>query len=74
MALSPFLRWERYNTARRYADIGPGLTPDAAAAERVFTVGANLQIASGVVLKADSQRFARDKDADRFDLGLGWSF
>jgi hypothetical protein len=74
MALAPFLRWERYNTARSYADLGPGLTPDAAAAERVWTAGANLQLTPGVVVKADLQRFARNKDADRVNLGLGWSF
>jgi hypothetical protein len=72
LALVPFLRWERYNTARSYADLGPGLTPDAAAAERVWTAGANLQLSSGVVVKADLQRFARN--AGRFNLGLGWSF
>ena len=74
LALSPFVRWEQFNTAKRYADIGPGLTPDPSTAERVWTVGANLQISQGVVVKADLQRFKRDKDNDRLNLGLGWSF
>ena len=39
-----------------------------------LTLGANLQLAPGVVLKADWQRFARNRDADRSNLGLGWSF
>lgn len=39
MAFSPFARWERFNTARSYADIGAGLTPSAAAAERVYPWG-----------------------------------
>ena len=74
LVLAPFVRWEQFNTAKRYADIGPGLTPDPSTAERVWTVGANLQISQGVVVKADLQRFKRDKDNDRLNLGLGWSF
>jgi len=73
-ALSPFLRWEQFNTARSYADLGPGLTPDAAATERVITFGANLQITPQIVVKADYQRFRENKDLNRVDLGLGWSF
>ena len=73
-AFSPFVRWERFNTARRYADLGAGLTPDAAAAERVYTLGANLQVAQGIVLKADVQKFKSSRDLDRVNLGLGWSF
>lgn len=71
---APFVRWERFDTARRYADLGPGLTPQASGAERVWTFGANFAIAEGVVLKADLQRADRDRAKDRFDLGLGWSF
>lgn len=73
-ALSPFLRWERFNTASSYAYLGQGLTPDAARNERVVTVGANLRIAQGVVLKADYQRFQENADWNRVNLGLGWSF
>ena len=73
-ALSPFVRWEQFNTAKSYADLGPGLTPPAARAERVVTVGANLQVSQGIVLKADYQRFRENADLNRFDLGLGWSF
>lgn len=72
--LAPFARIEQYNTARTYADLGAGLTPAAAATERVLTVGANFQINPNVVLKADYQRFHVNQDADRIDLGLGWSF
>jgi len=74
IALSPFVRYERFNTARSFADLGPGLTPPAAPTERVVTVGANLQVTPGVVVKADWQRFRENKDADRVNLGLGWSF
>ena len=73
-ALSPFVRWEQFNTARAYADLGPGLTPDAARAERVVTLGANLQVSPGVVIKADYQRFREAPDQNRVNLGLGWSF
>jgi hypothetical protein len=34
----------------------------------------NYQITPGVVVKADVQHFREDQDADRVDLGLGWSF
>lgn len=74
MAVSPFARWERFNTARRYADLGPGLTPEAAAAERVITLGANVQVTQGIVVKADAQRFRSSRDLDRINLGLGWAF
>jgi len=73
-ALLPFLRWERFNTAKSYADIGAGLTPEAARAERVVTVGANFRLMSNVVFKADYQRFSEATDANRYNLGVGWSF
>jgi len=73
-ALSPFARWEQFNTAKSYADLGMGLTPEAARAERVVTMGANLQVSQGVVLKADYQRFRENADLNRVNLGLGWSF
>jgi hypothetical protein len=73
-ALSPFVRWERFNTGKSYADLGPGLTPDPLPTETVWTAGANFQLTPGVVVKADVQRFRRNKDNDRINLGLGWSF
>ena len=73
-ALSPFVRWEQFNTSKSYAELGAGLTPEAGRAERVATVGANLQIAQGIVLKADYQRFRENADLNRVNLGLGWSF
>ena len=42
--------------------------------ERVFTVGANYKLNANVVVKLDLQRFKENKDNNRFDLGLGWSF
>jgi hypothetical protein len=73
-ALSPFVRWEQFNTARAYADLGPGLTPAAGVTERVVTLGANFQVSPGIVLKADYQTFREAKDANRVNLGMGWSF
>ena len=73
-ALKPFVRWEQFNTAKSYADLGPGLTPSAARSERVVTLGANFQVSPGIVVKADYQRFRENKDANRVNLGLGWSF
>lgn len=73
-ALSPFLRWEQFNTARSFDDLGPGLTPDASRTERVVTLGANFQVTPQIVVKADYQRFRENKDLNRVNLGLGWSF
>lgn len=73
-ALFPFVRIERFNTAKSFADLGPGLTPSAAATEQVVTLGANFQVTQGIVVKADVQRFRENSDANRLNLGLGWSF
>jgi hypothetical protein len=73
-SLTPFARWEHVNTARSYADLGQGLTPEASGGQRVITVGANLNITQGVVLKADYQQFRDSSDQNRVNLGLGWNF
>jgi len=73
-SLAPFVRYEQFNTARSFADLGAGLTPDAGPTQRVTTFGANFNIGSGIVLKAEYQWFRDNADANRFDLGLGWSF
>jgi len=52
-SLAPFVRWEQFNTARSFAALGAGLTPEAARTERVVTVGANFNVGSGVVFKTD---------------------
>ena len=74
LSLAPFVRWEEFNTARSFASLGTGLTPDAAPTERVVTIGANFNVGPGIVFKADYQRFRVNGDADRFNLGMGWSF
>jgi hypothetical protein len=74
LTLSPFARFERYNTREAFADYGVGLTPTAAKAESVITVGANLAVGSGVVFKADVQRFKQSTTENRLNLGMGWAF
>jgi uncharacterized small protein (DUF1192 family) len=68
--LSPFARYEQFNTAKRYSG-GLGV---AAPDETVYTVGANLRVGEGVVLKADYQKFGEDKTRDRLNLGVGFSY
>jgi hypothetical protein len=72
--LSPFARFESFNTARSYSSQPAGLGIPSASYERVATVGANLRIGQGVVLKADYQKFRDDKSQDRVDLGVGFSY
>jgi hypothetical protein len=74
LVLSPFLRYERFNTGSSYRDLGPGLTPAALDTEGVLTAGANLVLTPGVVFKADVQRFRTGTGRNRVDLGVGWSF
>jgi hypothetical protein len=72
--LSPFARYERFNTATSYAAMPAGLGVPASAEEKVLTVGANLRIGEGVVLKTDYQKFSEDKSRDRLNLGVGFSY
>ena len=71
---SPFLRLERFNTARSYAALPDGLGIAPTPYEKVATVGANLMVGQGVVLKADYQKFKEDKARDRVNLGLGFAY
>lgn len=73
-ALSPFVRYEQYNTALSYAAVPSGLGVTPAVDAKVTTFGANLKIGEGVVLKADYQKFPSDSSKDRFNLGVGYSF
>lgn len=73
-SLSPFARFESFDTARTYAQLPAGLGVPSAPYEHVATVGANLAVAQGVVLKADYQKFRQDKSLDRVNLGVGFSY
>jgi hypothetical protein len=72
--LSPFARFESFNTARSYSAVPAGLGVPSTGYERVATVGANLRVGQGVVLKADYQKFKDDKSRDRVNLGLGFAY
>lgn len=72
--VTPFARYESYNTGASYAFIGNGVTPAELPDNHVTTIGANIGIGKSVVLKVDGQRFRPDSSQDRFDLGIGWSF
>jgi hypothetical protein len=73
-SLTPFLRYERFNTASGFATLPPGLTPATTADSQVFTGGVNFVIVPGVVIKADYLNFRRSTSDNRFDLGLGYQF
>jgi hypothetical protein len=73
-ALSPFARFESFDTARTYASQPAGLGVPTSPYERVATVGANLMVGQGVVLKADYQKFRQDKSLDRVNLGVGFAY
>ncbi len=73
-SLTPFARYERYNTASAYEALPAGLTPDPLSTEAVTTTGVNYQLNPDVVFKADYQTFHVDSTRDRFDLGLGLTF
>lgn len=73
-ALSPFVRYEQFNTAKRYSALPAGLGVPEASDEKVLTAGANLRVGEGVVLKADYQKFSEDKSRDRLNLGVGFSY
>ncbi|MFD2270120.1 hypothetical protein ACFS07_00675 [Undibacterium arcticum] len=72
--LSPFIRYEQFNTAKSYSAMPAGLGIATAADEKVWTAGANFNIGEGVVVKADYQKFKQDNSRDRVNLGLGYSF
>lgn len=71
---SPFARYENFNTAKRFSSVPAGLGVPAAKDERVYTVGANLKVGEGVVLKLDYQKFGEAKTRDRLNLGVGFSY
>jgi hypothetical protein len=71
MTLTPFLRYEKYNTQ---AHMPAGFTADPANADRVETIGVSFKPLTQVVFKADYQKFLDNKLNNRFNLGLGYMF
>lgn len=74
MRAAPFVRYERFNTAKSFASLPEGLAPAVPADSRVTTLGLNFWLNSGVVFKADYQWFQDDSSRNRLDLGAGYSF
>lgn len=72
--LTPFLRYERFNTGASYAGLTPGPAPPALRERSAVTGGLQLEFAPGVVLKADYVEFSDGRVGDRFDLGIGYEF
>lgn len=77
-SLSPFVRYEAFNTAASYAAVPLGLGVPTAQTERVWTVGLNYYLTPSVVFKADYQHFNITDEVlgygNRFDLGVGYQF
>lgn len=69
--LTPFVRYEEYNTQE---SVAAGYTIDPKNDEKVTTVGVNFRLHPQVVLKADVQNFKVDPLKDRFNLGVGYMF
>jgi hypothetical protein len=74
LPLTPFVRYERFNTAASYAVLGPGLTPAARPERRALTAGVDWLWTRGVIVKADYVDFTDGGGADRLALGLGYEF
>ena len=71
MSLTPFLRYEHYNTQ---AKMPAGFGADPLNDERVSTVGLSFKLHPQVVLKTDWQNYRRDNNKDRFNVGIGYMF
>jgi len=71
MTLTPFARYERYNTQ---SHMPAGFAADPANADHVATVGLTFSPYPQVVCKADYQKYVDNHKNDRFNLGLGYMF
>ena len=74
MSVSPFVRYERFNTAKAFAALPEGLAPEVPRDSRVTTAGLNFWLNPGVVFKADYQWFQGESTRNRLDLGAGYAF
>lgn len=71
MTLSPFLRYERFNTQAR---LPLGLSSDPENRDRVLTAGVSFHPLTEVVVKADYQKYFDNSGNDRINVGLGYMF
>lgn len=71
MSLTPFVRFEKFNTQKQVAE---GYTANPLNDERVITAGMSYKLHPQVVVKADYQKFRTDSTKDRLNLGVGYMF
>lgn len=71
MTLSPFFRYERYNTQ---SSMPTGFAANPDNTDRVMTAGISFKPDPQVVLKADYQKFQQNSAKDRINLGIGYMF
>jgi len=70
LSLSPFARYEYYNTQ---SSMPAGFDPDPANAQHVTTAGLTFRLHPQAVIKTDFQKYT-DKVNNRFNVGLGYMF
>lgn len=73
MSLSPFFRYEHYNTQASIS-APASFVADSEGADRVMTAGISFKPDPQVVLKADYQKFQQNSAKDRINLGIGYMF
>ncbi len=73
LSLSPFVRYERYNTQKR---VPPGFAPNPGNDVSLWTLGAVFQPIRQIAVKADYQidRNAGKTGVNRFNLAVGYLF
>ena len=71
MRLTPFVRYERYNTQ---ASVDSAYIKNPFNNETVVTAGVNFNVSRDVTFKADWQNYKQDNLKDRFNLGVGYMF
>jgi hypothetical protein len=69
--LSPFLRYEEYNTQSK---MSKGIDSDTANRDRVTTIGVSYHPEQRVVVKADYRAYATNSGNSRMNLGIGYMF
>lgn len=72
--LSPFARYEAFNTARKYDDALTEFGYAARPTEKVVTTGLSFKLHPQVVFKTDYQWFRDNSSRNTFNLGLGVAY
>lgn len=71
MSLTPFVRYEKFDTQARMPG---GFAANPANADKVVTMGMSFKPHPQVVFKADYQKFKTNTSNDRLNFGLGYMF